>query len=413
MAAKEESELRLSAWRWLRAAAVAATLWLAFQLLLIAQHWLLAIFSVVIYVVFGGVLALLAWPAVDALAARRMPRGVAILIVLAGGGALLCGLGYFVGTELVAEARGLLNDLPHWLARLQSFFDHDISPLLAARGVHVTLPTLAQTGVQKAAGGSLLARVPELVFTGITRLVSFAADTVIVLVVCIWLLADGRNLRRQLLGITPARPRSLLAFGLDAVTVVFGGYVRAQLFMALLIGAMAALGCYAIGVPFPIVVGVVAAVFELVPIVGPFAGGAVAVFLALTASPLLIPWTLVLFLAIHALEGYVLAPRIQAKFVRIHPLLAFLALFAGVEVGGLLGALFAVPVASLLAVFVKTAIEEWRARDPEAFSVSEQDEYLQRRRKLLDEFTLLPPRHPLKRWWRSVAGPPKRPRGLA
>jgi predicted PurR-regulated permease PerM len=410
---KEESAVRLSAWRWVRAAAVVATLWLGFQLLLVAQHWLLAIFSVVLYVVFGGVLALVAWPAVDALEARRVPRGFAIAIVMIGGGSVLFALGYFVGTELVTEGRSLLSELPHWLQRLESFFNSNIAPLLAARGIDVSLPTLAQTGARRAAGGSLLGKIPELVFTGITSLAKLAADTVIVFVVCIWLLADGRNLRRRLLASIPARPRSAAAFGLDAVIVVVGGYVRAQLMMALLIGALAALGCFALGVPFPMVVGVVAAVFELVPIVGPFAGGAVALFLAATVSPVLVIWTLVLFLIIHAVEGYILAPRIQARFVRIHPLMAFLALFAGIEVGGFLGALFAVPVASLLAVFGKTAIEEWRHRSPEAFAVQEQDDYLERRRKLLDDFTLLPPRHPLKRFWRQVAGPPKRPRNLA
>lgn len=413
MTAKDEADLRRSTWRWVRLAAVAASLWLAFQLLLVAQHWLLAIFSVVEYVVFGGVLALVAWPGVDALEARRVPRGFAIAIVLLGGAAVAVGLGYFVGTELVAEARSLLNQLPGYEARVNTFFNANIAPLLASRGINVSLPTLVQTGAHRAAGGNLLSRLPELLFTGITSIVKFAADVVIVIVVCIWLLADGRNLRRHLLASLPARPRSTLAFALDAVVVVFGGYVRAQLFMALLIGSMAAVGCFAIGVPYPIVVGVVAAVFELVPIVGPFAGGAVALFLAATSSPVLMLWTLLLFLGIHAAEGYVLAPRIQARFVRIHPLLAFLALFAGVEVGGALGALFAVPVASLLAVFAKTAIEEWRARSPEAFSAEQQDEFLERRRRLLDEFTLLPPRHPLKRWWRSVAGAPKRPRKLA
>jgi predicted PurR-regulated permease PerM len=413
MGASREVAVRVSAWRWIRAAAVVATFWIGFQLLLIAQHWLLDVFSVVVYVVFGGVLALVAWPAVDALEARRVPRGAAIAIVLVGGSCALFGLGYFVGTELVAEGRSLLNQLPGWVARLERFFDGSIAPLLAARGLHVSLPTLAQTGVQRAAGGSLLGRLPELVFTGLTSLATFVVDCVIVIVVCIWLLADGRSLRRRLLGSVPARPRSALAFGLDAIVVVVGGYVRAQLLMALLIGFMAALGCFGLGVPYPVVVGVVAAVFELIPIVGPFAGGAVALFLASTVSPVLMVWTLLLFLLIHGLEGYVLAPRIQARFVRIHPLMAFLALFAGIEVGGFLGALFAVPVASLLAVFAKTALEEWRARDPEAFAVQEQDEYLERRRKLLDEFTLLPPRHPLKRWWRSLAGPPRRPRKLA
>jgi hypothetical protein len=76
---------------------------------------------------------------------------------------------------------------------------------------------------------------------------------------------------------------------------------------------------------------------------------------------------LILFLGIHIIEGYLLAPRIQAKFVRLHPLVALLALFGGIEAAGFLGALLAVPVASLLAVFLRAGVLDWRQNRPDLF----------------------------------------------
>src|SRR5205807_3498591 len=150
-------------------------------------------------------------------------------------------------------------------------------------------------------------------------------DVVVTIVVTFWLLKDGDKLRAGFLALLPGRLRLNAEFGLDAVTVVVGGYVRAQLVLALIIGTMAGIGSAIIGVPFPLVVAIAAGVFELIPIVGPFAGGAVALLLALTVSPGLAFATLILFLGIHVVEGYVLAPRIQAKFVQLHPLIALLA----------------------------------------------------------------------------------------
>ena len=99
--------------------------------------------------------------------------------------------------------------------------------------------------------------------------------------------------------------------------------------------------------------------------------------------------TLALFLVIHFIEGYVLAPRIQARFVQLHPLIALLALFAGVEVAGFLGALFAVPAASLVAVYVRAAVGDIRASRPELFAVLRADALRDRRRqRLLSEFRL-------------------------
>lgn len=114
-------------------------------------------------------------------------------------------------------------------------------------------------------------------------------------------------------------------------------------------------------------------------------------------------WTLLLFLGIHVVEGYVLAPRVQARFVRIHPYIAFLALFAGIEVGGFIGALFAVPVASMLAVFMKSALEEHRARHGDQYWQPDEDEVLARHRKQLEQFALFDREHPVRRLARRLS----------
>jgi predicted PurR-regulated permease PerM len=190
-----------------------------------------------------------------------------------------------------------------------------------------------------------------------------------------------------MVGLLPGALRVNVEFGLDATAVVIGGYVRAQLFLALIIGALAGIGCAIIGVPFPLVVAIAAGIFELIPLIGPFAGGAVALLLALTVSPTLALVTVFLFIGIHVIEGYVLAPRIQAKFVQLHPLVALLALFTGIEVGGFLGAFFAVPAASLIAVFIRAAVGDWRATRPDLFTIRRGDYFSEQRREtILGEF---------------------------
>jgi predicted PurR-regulated permease PerM len=232
-------------------------------------------------------------------------------------------------------------------------------------------------------------QLSNLLLSSLTGTLSAVIDIVIVFVVAFWLLKDGDRLRAGLLHLLPGRLRVNTEFALDAVGVVIGGYVRAQLLLALMIGTLAGFGCALIGVPFPLVVGLAAGVFELIPIVGPFVGGGVALLLAATVSPLLMFATLALFLGIHFIEGYVLAPRIQARFVQLHPLIALLALFGGVEVSGFLGALFAVPAASLVAVYVRAAIGDIRASRPELFAARRADTHREhRRQRLLSEFRI-------------------------
>ena len=375
--------LRRSALGWIRAAAVAATAVLVYPLLVIAQSVARGVFSVILFVVFGAVVAFIAGPAVDALVRWvRLPRTLAILLTL-GGGLVLIGLVlYLVSGPVVAEARSLASQVPGLVERVQSALNQLTSML---RKHNVPLSGLDIGGSERA----ISAQVSSVLLSSLTGTLGALIDMVIVFVVAFWLLKDGERLRAGLLGSLPDGPRVNAEFALDAVGVVVGGYVRAQLLLAVIIGTLAGVGCDLLGVPFPLVVGVVAGIFELIPIVGPFLGGAVALLLAATVSPVLTAATLGLFLGIHVIEGYVLAPRIQARFVQLHPLVALLALFAGVEVGGFLGALFAVPVASLAAVFLRAAISDIRASRPELYASRRGDSRRERRRqRLLSEFRL-------------------------
>lgn len=388
--------LQRSTWRWIRAAAIVITLLVGWQLVLIVQSWVIGVLDVILYIIFGTVLAFIGAPLAKVAQHRlRLPRTLAALVALAIEIAVLAALGWVISGPLVNEGESLARAIPGWIERVQSHFG-TISSWLSARGIRVLGAGGGGSGSGSSSGagaGGLAAEAPAILnrllsflLTGVAATVSFLAGVVITVVTAFWLLRDGDELRGGLLSLLPSRLRGHLEFGLDATGVVVGGYVRGQLFMAVLIGVMAWLGTTGLGVPYPVVVGVAAGVFELIPLVGPFVGGAVGVLLALTVSWVLAVWTVALFLGIHLLDGYVISPRVQARFIRVHPVVAFLALIAGIEVDGFWGALFAVPATSLAAVFVRTAVGDWRAARPQIFATAPAGAAEQRRSRTLSEF---------------------------
>jgi predicted PurR-regulated permease PerM len=377
------SDLRRSAWWWIRTAAIVATVLAGYEILIILGGFVSAVFNVVLYIVFGAIVAFLLGPAANFLARRLgMPRTLAVLLVLFGALSVI-GLGiYLAASPTASEAKTLADQVPGFIARANDKLA-TLRNQLHAKGIDVSALDLSGNS------SDFTNRVQEILLKSITGTLTALADVVIVIVVAFWLMRDGDVLRERLLGILPGRLRVNVEFALDAFGVVIGGYVRAQLLLALIIGAMAGIGCALLGVPFPIVVALAAFIFELIPIVGPFVGGAVAILLALTVSFTLALLTLVLFIGIHIVEGYILGPRIQAKFVQLHPLISLLALFTGIELGGFLGALFAVPIASLAAVFLRAAVGDIRASRPELFTVPRADMRTERRRqRILGEFRL-------------------------
>ncbi len=376
---------RALAWRWIKAAAVVITLWVSYQLLLVVQSVLGSILSVALFAVFGIIVALVAAPPVAALERYlHLPRTLASVVVLIGGVSILSLVGYLIAGPLATEARALYeNQLPRLLTDASDTLA-SLQNQLALHGINV-----GTGGLSGSATTEITGRLENVLVSGITGTLAAIVDTLIVLVVAFWVLRDGEELRTGLIALIPGRARSELDFAFDAFSVVSGGYVRAQLLMALIIGVFAGVGCAILGVPFPLVVGIAAAIFELIPIVGSFLGGAVALLLAATVSGWLVVATALLFVGVHVLEAYVVAPRIQARFVQLHPLVALLALLAGIESAGLIGAFFAVPAASLVAVFIRAAVGDWRAQRPDLFAGRSEDHFLERRRRrLLREFRL-------------------------
>lgn len=368
---------RQAFWRWGRIAFVLASIFLVVQVLHVVQGIVDAALHVLVLLIFAGMLALLVEP-LNRLLRRRVPQTAAALLAIFAAVVVVGGVGYLIATGVIGQVQQLTHNLSNLERPLQ-----DLQRFLAEHGVNVSLDSLTSSLGFNAAGTN----ITRTIVSALSLTAQLLVDLLIVVVSAFWLVRDAARLRGGLLGCLPAHWRMETQFGIDAVVVVFGGYIRGQLILAALVGALALGGCALLGVPFPILVGVAAGVFELIPLAGPFVGGAIAVLFALTRSPGLALATVALFVVIHAIEGYVVAPRVQGRFVRLHPLVSLLALIAGVYAGGFLGAFLAVPAASLLAVVFRAQVSDLRQREPEMFAISAEDrEAAERRRRLLGKY---------------------------
>jgi predicted PurR-regulated permease PerM len=137
---------------------------------------------------------------------------------------------------------------------------------------------------------------------------------------------------------------------------VFGAYLRGQLLLSLIVGVAATIALLFLGVPYAFVLGVFAGMAELIPMLGPILGAVPAVLVALFQPFPLVLWVGLAFLVIQQLESNLLVPRISGHAVGLHPLAAMLALLVGFELAGVVGALFAVPIAGIVWVFAATAL---------------------------------------------------------
>jgi predicted PurR-regulated permease PerM len=154
-------------------------------------------------------------------------------------------------------------------------------------------------------------------------------------------------------------------------------YVGGQLLFSLVMGTTAGVALYIFGVlgifpdgqKYAVVFGVFMGVMELIPYLGPFLGALPPILVALFSDPISAVWVALLFLGIQQLEGHIVAPQIFGHTLRINPLLVIFALLLGEQLYGIVGALMALPILSVLretTVYLSRhlTLEPWeRSRD--------------------------------------------------
>ncbi len=165
----------------------------------------------------------------------------------------------------------------------------------------------------------------------------------------------------------PEPHQERVVFLLDTLQRVVGGYIRGQLLLCALIGLLVGIGMQVIGVPYALLLGVLAFVLEFIPVLGTLVSGAICVLLALTQGWIIAVIVLVYFVVVHVIEGDVVGPRIVGKAIGLHPIVSLAALIAGGELFGITGALFASPIAGVIQALLRAMWEEWRTTHPSQF----------------------------------------------
>ena len=314
--------------------------------------------TIVVFLLSGVVAFALAGP-VDAITARLGSRLIVISIIYLLLSALIMASVTVLSGPLISQLSALAADLPDYVRSLETQAP-EVEGVLGTYGIPATLEDLkanAANAFQSGAMGFLGGLAVTL--AGIGKLL---ADFVLVLVISFYLLKDGPNLRQRTMSVVPSRHHRTVTFVEENLARVLGGYLRGQLIMAASVGITAGLGCWFLGLPYAVVLGLLAGLFELIPMFGPILSAIPAILVALFMPFPTVVWVALFFLILQQFETNVLAPRITGHAVGLHPLGALFALLAGFQLAGLLGALFAVPLAGFLWV---TAVGAYRNAETE------------------------------------------------
>jgi predicted PurR-regulated permease PerM len=299
----------------------------------------------------GFIVAAAMRPGVEALARRGIPRPAGVLIHY-GGLVLIVGLIlWFVVPTSLRQVQAAVGEVPTTRGELKTAVQnstgmkHEV--LVAVQHRLENTPTLS----------SLVSPAVDLTRTGL----KIVAATFFVFAIGAYWIFERERAQGVVLSLLPRSKRRLVQQTWQLVDLRLGAYVRGVILLVLFVSTVLSFAFWQIGLPYWLLLGVFAGVVEIIPVIGPFAAGAVAIGVGLTVSVHTAVLAAAVVFGLRLLQDYVINPRVLGRAVGITPLTVLVAVSAA---GFLFGPAW-VPLATPFAALVATLVDVFvRDRDP-------------------------------------------------
>lgn len=295
----------------------------------------------------GAAIAYISYPLVQRLEEKQVPRMLAILLVYAIFVVVVILTFYALLPSLGRELEEIMAFIPEQTRYVESVLSDGLGRL---RNMWIPegMRDVINLSLQRIESllERFLGRVTEIVFVTIAHLFNL----VLAPFLAYYILRDFERIRRSLVAWLPSKRRKEVLEIATRANRVVAGYLRGQLIVSAIVGLLVAGGLSLLGVRYSLLLGLIAALADIIPYFGPIISGVPAVGLALLQGPVTALWVLILLVAVQQFEGSVLSPKIVGERVGLHPLTVIFAVLTGGELMGILGMFLAVPIAAILKV---------------------------------------------------------------
>ena len=284
---------------------------------------------------------------------------MAILAIYVIAAAAVIGLGFLMIPPLFQESQEFIETVPELYesarVTLEDWGKEYTERIPEELRVQIELSVESGGEILGSAARSIMGKT----LNGVTNAVTLVIGLAIVPFMLFYILKDGHgSLDGFYSALSPANRRHARNV-VQIIHNVIGAYIRAQLFSALIVGVSVFVGLFILGVKFAAVLGLIAGLFGLIPIIGAVLGAVPGLLVTLATSREDMIWVIVLYVVVQFVESNIISPRIQSKAVNIHPALILVVLVIASETSGLWGVVVGVPLTAAARDVFKYFYGEW------------------------------------------------------
>lgn len=328
---------------------------------LFALLWVLKSALTPLAAAFG--LAYLLDPLIDRFEARNVPRWLAVFALIAVSALALLMVALFMLPALADEIAGISERMPGYVEGALSA----LAPLVE-NWFGVTLPGSIREGIAGLGSGEFaipmdaVRRVLQGVVNSLTETLGAVVGLLVVPVIAYYALIEFDRIRLWSLALVPGRYQQAVSAKASTINRLISGFIRGQLIVCMVLGALYAIGFSVIGIDLALAIGLLSGLLTIIPYVGSATALACASMMSVLQFGFDVHLALVVgwYGLVQLLEGMVLTPRIVGQSVGLHPVTVIVGLLIGGDLLGFLGLIVAVPVTAVAQVFARDLLDAYR-----------------------------------------------------
>jgi predicted PurR-regulated permease PerM len=290
-------------------------------------------------------------PAVNWMHKRKIPRSLGVIIVYF---LLFSVIGLsvsFLIPPIAEQFKDLYYKLPEYSKNMEEY-------LQGIKGYFQTQGNMLDIQKLVSQSSSSLSEISSNIFSRTIGVFSGFISTIVVLALVFYMAVKQDGISNFVALVVPEKHKEYALSLTSRIKAKIGRWMTGQLLLMVIIFVLDFLGFYFIGVPYALSLAIFAGLMEIIPYVGPIVSAIPAIILGLTVSPMTGLLVLILVFAVQQFENHVIVPQIMKKALGLNPIAIILALLIGLKLGGVLGAILAIPITTAIGVVIEDLMKK-------------------------------------------------------
>lgn len=245
--------------------------------------------------------------------------------------------------EFAASVPGLIKEIQMGILLLEAQYNLNAMPPEVKQLIANTLEKV----------GSYTLSLASISLSAVVSFASTVVELIVVPIITFYMIKKGDAFCRAFIRLFPDKYEPHLTLLFEEIHHVLSAYIRGQLALSVLMTFIVFLGMVILDIPYPLVIGLLAGVVEMVPVVGPIIGAVPPILLSLAEGSAVMVQVIVFYVVVQQMDSHVVMPKLMGSIIRVHPVAIILGVLVGGHLYGVIGMMIAVPLIAVLQVMLR------------------------------------------------------------